>query len=121
MTSASYYTTADLLLSLYDFSNLGNPTIEAMLLGTPLLAYDTGGTTDLVHHGVNGVLTRAPDDVSALADVVQSLLADRAELQRLGSSARRWAAENLMSWDERIAMEADALDRLIDEHSTQTG
>lgn len=118
---ASYYTTADLLLSLYDFSNLGNPTIEAMLLGTPLLAYDTGGTTDLVHHGVNGMLTQAPDDVSALADEVQSLLADRAELHRLGSSARRWAAENLMSWDERIAMEADALDRLIDEHGTQTG
>lgn len=118
---ASYYATADLLLSLYDFSNLSNPVIEAMLLGTPLLAYDIGGTADLVHDGVNGVLTATPDDTPALADTVQSLLTDEARLRQLGSSARRWAQENLMSWDERIAMEADALDSLIGQHDGHKG
>lgn len=111
----SYYTSADLLLSLYDFSNLSNPVIEAMLLGTPLIAYDVGGTADLVHDGVNGLLTSSPDDTAALASMVEDLLADPAHRSGLGASARAWAAENIMDWEQRIAMEADALDKLMDE------
>ncbi len=71
---ASYYTSADLLLSLYDYSNLGNPAIEAMLLGVPVVAYDVGGTRDLVIDGVNGILVAEPDNASALADTVGALL-----------------------------------------------
>lgn len=112
---ASYYRSADLLLSLYDFSNLGNPAIEAMLLGTPLLAYDVGGTTDLVRDGENGVLTARPDDAAHLADTVETMLGDAEGLKALGESASRWAAENLWSWERRIDAEANELDRLVDE------
>jgi glycosyltransferase involved in cell wall biosynthesis len=114
---ASLYRSADLLLSLYDYSNLGNPTIEAMALGLPVLALDVGGTGDLVRDGVNGVLVSDADDPAALADRVETLLADRVALRELGDTAAEWARENLWSWDERVRTEADALDALIDEHA----
>ncbi len=112
---ASYYSTADLLLSLYDFSNLGNPVIEAMLLGRPLIAYDAGGTRDLVIDGVNGLLVSRPDDAEGMATVVEALLADPEARDALGESAAQWAANNLWTWEERIATEAAELDRLMDE------
>ena len=110
---ASYYDSADAVLSLYDSSNLGNPSIEAMLLGRPLVAYDVGGTTDLVVDGVNGILVRDPDDASALADTVGALLGDEARRHELGASAAAWATENLWSWDDRMAAEIADLDALM--------
>lgn len=111
---ASLYRSADLLLSLYDYSNLGNPVIESMLLGLPVLALDVGGTGDLVKDGVNGVLVSDADDPAALADRVGALLADGAALKALGASAAEWTRANLWSWEERMRAEADALDAVID-------
>jgi glycosyltransferase involved in cell wall biosynthesis len=112
---ASLYRSADLFLSLYDYSNLGNPTIESMVLGVPVLALDVGGTGDLVKDGVNGFLVPDADDPVALADKVAGLLGDRTALKGFGRSAAEWARKNVWSWDERMRTEADELDRLIDE------
>lgn len=109
---ANYYRAADMLLSLYDFSNLANPVIEAMLLGTPVLALGVGGTDHLVHDGVNGILLPSAGPEALLAEV-KSRLADPESLSRLGRSAESWAAENLWSWDERTAVEMDAIERLL--------
>ena len=111
---ASFYASADLLLSLYDYSNLGNPSIEAMLLGTPLLAYDVGGTRDLVIDEVNGVLVSDPDDAAELANTAAALLADDGRRRALGSSAAAWAEKNLWDWDQRMAAELGELDGLMD-------
>jgi glycosyltransferase involved in cell wall biosynthesis len=110
---ASLYHSADLLLSLYDYSNLANPVIESMLSGLPVIALDVGGTSDLVKDGVNGMLVSDADDPAALADRIGALLEDRAGLEALGVSAAEWTRENLWSWDERIRAEANALDAVI--------
>jgi len=110
---AAFYRAASLLLSLYDYSNLGNPAFEAMLLGTPLLALDVGGTDHLVHDGENGLLVQQADDPKALADVVERLLADPAGLRALGRRAAEWAAANLWDWDARMNAEFAAIDDLL--------
>jgi glycosyltransferase involved in cell wall biosynthesis len=110
----SYYTSADVMLSLYDYSNLANPVIEAMVLGRPLIALDTGGTGDLVADGINGRLVPVAEE-GWVAQIAAELLEDTASAQRLGDSAAAWARENLLSWDERLDMEIDALEGLMDE------
>lgn len=110
---ASYYRSADLVLSLYDFSNLANPVIEAMVLGAPVLAYEVGGTSELVKDGVNGLLTPDADDAVGLAGLLGRLLQDEEGLRRLGASARTWALDNVWTWQERMQVEADDLDSLI--------
>jgi glycosyltransferase involved in cell wall biosynthesis len=109
---AGYYRAASMLLSLYDYSNLANPVIEAMLLGCPVLALDVGGTDHLVQDGVNGVLLSDPDPV-AIADQVAARLADGAGLRDLGQRASVWANENLWTWDERMAAEIERIDALM--------
>jgi glycosyltransferase involved in cell wall biosynthesis len=115
---ASYYGAADLLVSLYDHSNLANPVMESMRAGLPVLALDVGGTSTVVKDGTNGALVPDGEDAVAVAGRIAALLSDREALRALGGSARQWAEKNLWTWEKRIATEADELDALIDAHGT---
>src|SRR5947209_2361274 len=60
-------------------------------LPAPVVATRVGGTADLVHDGVNGLLV-APRDPAALAAAISRILADPATAARLSAAARRTAA-----------------------------
>ena len=62
-----------------------------MAAGLPVVATRVGGTADLVHDGVNGLLV-PPRDPAALAAAVSSILADPVAAARLSAAARRTAA-----------------------------
>jgi colanic acid/amylovoran biosynthesis glycosyltransferase len=67
----------------------GLPTalLEAMALGTPCVATAVAGVPEVVRHGETGLIVpeRDPD---ALADVLATLLDDRALRRRLAVNAR---------------------------------
>jgi glycosyltransferase involved in cell wall biosynthesis len=69
----------------------GLVVIEAMALGTPVVASDAGGPSETITHGVDGILVPA-GDISALAKALQLLAADPALRDKLARSARRAAA-----------------------------
>ena len=95
---------ADLFLSLYDFSNCGNPLFEALLCGRPIVTLANGATPEVITDGVNGRLVE-PDDTIALEQAVCALIEDDHARERLSAGARAWARANLTSWDERLARE----------------
>ena len=53
----------------------GRSLIEAMLLGTPLIAADSGGNPEIIRHGETGYLV-PPDDPDAFAERTLALLED---------------------------------------------
>ena len=61
-----------------------------MAAGLPVVATRVGGTADLVHDGVNGLLV-APRDPAALAAAISRVLADPAAAAGLSAAARRTA------------------------------
>jgi glycosyltransferase involved in cell wall biosynthesis len=102
---------ADLFVSTSSLTNRALPTCEAMICGVPVLAYDTGDTATVVRPGRTGALV--PDgDVAALADAIHRLLGNEAERARMSEAARRLAREAFVSWERRIAMEMEIVDRL---------
>jgi phosphatidylinositol alpha-1,6-mannosyltransferase len=65
--------------------------LEAMAFGRPVVGASCGGTTDLIHDGVNGLLV-PPRDPERLVGALDHLLRDsglRAELGRRGSAIVR--------------------------------
>jgi glycosyltransferase involved in cell wall biosynthesis len=68
--------------------------IEAMSYGIPVVATPTGGTAELVLPG-SGLLV-PPANPAALADAIQSLLADAGLREQLGESGRQRV---LAGWD----------------------
>ena len=69
----------------YGPESLSRVLLEAAALGVPIAAMDTGGTRDIVSHGVTGLLSATPE---ALGDDVARLVADRALAGRLAAGAR---------------------------------
>ena len=68
--------------------SLSRVLIEASALGVPIAAMNTGGTPDIVQHGVTGLLSSTPE---ALADDLGRLVADPGLRARLGGAAREHA------------------------------
>jgi glycosyltransferase involved in cell wall biosynthesis len=66
---------------------LGLVAVESQLCGTPVIAYRSGGLTDVVNPQAGGVLV-PPGNTRALADAMRAQMADPARVEALGAAAR---------------------------------
>jgi glycosyltransferase involved in cell wall biosynthesis len=103
-----YYALFDALV--LSSGNEGTPAvaIEALAAGTPVVATDVGGVSDVVSDGVDGLLV-AEGDPGALADALERLARDPELTRRLGAagSARVTSRYRI----ERLVDDVDALYR----------
>ena len=113
-----YIRMADVVLVCSRWEAFGRATVEAMLLGKPIIATaNSGGTAELIHDGETGLLYEAGNHVE-LADKIQYLYQRREEGARLGTAARVWAAGRFTQ--QRYAREVLNLlsEALTKEHAT---
>ena len=83
-----------------------NVVLEAMAVGKPVIATDTGGSKDIIDNGINGVLVEAGNS-DALAEAILRLLENSEQRQRLGESARekikeRFSIDKMVSKTEQV-------------------
>lgn len=67
--------------------------MEAMAMEVPIVVTDVGGTSELVDHGVNGILVQPEDPIGMTAAIAQVLQNPELAL-RLSQASRRKIAEN---------------------------
>ncbi|MEO5678069.1 MAG: glycosyltransferase family 4 protein [Acidimicrobiales bacterium] len=79
--------------------------VEAMALGTPVVATSAGGPAEIIVDGESGLLV-APGDHAAMAAAIARLLDDRALRSRIGAAGR---ARSDRFGDQRMAAEMAAL------------
>lgn len=70
--------------------NSSNSIAEAMLVGTPIVASDVGGTNSLIKHNENGLLYQHNSEVM-LALLIEKIFNDKDLSQRLSNHARETA------------------------------
>lgn len=91
---------------LYDSNVLCNVTLESLSLGVPTIALNVGGTLDAIP---DNVLVKLPENSSEqyelIASAIERLLLDEQLRAKLRREAKRFATENLRSWDERADWE----------------
>jgi glycosyltransferase involved in cell wall biosynthesis len=68
---------------------------EAAASGIPAVVSDVGGTRDMVMDGVTGRLLPVHAPPARWAEIIRSLLSDRATLEAMGHAARRAAEQRL--------------------------
>ena len=68
------------------WENFPHTVVEALTVGTPVLAMEAGGVSEVVHDGVNGLLVAA-GDTDALGEAVRRYFADDGLRERLRSAA----------------------------------
>lgn len=104
---AEAYASSDIFLYPSTTEGWGATCLEAQSAGLPVVATASSGIVEVVEHGVGGLLV-APHNVSALADAVESLVADRELRLQMGQRASRHA--------ERFSWEASG-DRMLCEYA----
>jgi D-inositol-3-phosphate glycosyltransferase len=88
----NYYAAAEMVVMPSHYESFGLVALEAMAMGTPVIASEVGGLAFLVRDDENGfhVPSRDPE---ALADRIYCLLTDEACRERLGRQARYYALQ----------------------------
>jgi glycosyltransferase involved in cell wall biosynthesis len=77
---------ADATILSSSWENFPHTVVEALAVGTPVLAMDAGGVAEVVRDGVNGLLVPA-GDTRALGDAVRRYFADATLRERLRAAA----------------------------------
>jgi len=87
------FAAAEALVISSDWENFPHTAVEALALGTPLIATAVGGVPEVVSDGVNGLLV-PPGDPDALAAAIERFLGS-AELRASLSDAAKGSVEHL--------------------------
>ncbi len=81
-----YYAAADCLVMPSHYESFGMVALEAMACGTPVIASDVGGLSQLVRHNRTGLRVPSKDPL-ALANAARALLSDEALRRAMGHRA----------------------------------
>ncbi|WP_019502681.1 glycosyltransferase family 4 protein [Pseudanabaena sp. PCC 6802] len=88
----NYFHNADVFVFPTLEDTWGVVTLEAMLLGKPILCSQGAGTSELVVHGENGYVF-APDDPDKLADLMQKFLNEPDLIPAMGERSKQIMAQ----------------------------
>lgn len=83
-----FYQACDIFVAPSRFESFGLILLEAMMFGKPVIGCRAGGMTEIVEHGVSGLLAE-PGDVGSLTSCLLQLLADPQLRARVGDAGRR--------------------------------
>jgi len=107
-----YMQLADIFLSFYDLSNVGNPLLEALCLGKPIITYDVGDTNKVIN-GRNGILLKdvSPKNIAKSIEKINNMQT----LEEISENAKTYADKNLYSWKKRMEIEIEEVNKLYKE------
>jgi trehalose synthase len=89
----------------------GLTVTEAMWKARPTVASAIGGIVDQITSGRDGVLLEDPTDLEGLGTVLDRLLADRQEAERLGRAAKQTVTSRFLG-DRHLLQYAELFERL---------
>ena len=114
-----YYAAADVFVLPTPYDAFGMVITEAMACGLPVVTTRLAGASELLEHGVHGLLVRSPNDVDALGRAMQALAVDATQRERMGLAAAelmrhhtwdRVAERTLSVYHEHLARRAERIE-----------
>jgi glycosyltransferase involved in cell wall biosynthesis len=89
---------ADFIVTPSVVENLPNTIIEALAMGKPIIAFDSGGIADAVQDGITGLLVKKRE-ADQLTKAINTFLASPDTLAKMSQNSRQLAEKN---FDEKI-------------------
>jgi glycosyltransferase involved in cell wall biosynthesis len=96
-----YYAAADAYVGPSLEDAFAQPPAEAMACGLPVITSRNNGGSEIISHGVDGLILEQPTDAEALAQLLRALIGDPDLRRRLGENAARTAQQ--YTWEHNAA------------------
>jgi len=111
-----YYAAADVYAgpSLEDTFSL--PPAEAMACGLPAITTRAAGVSEIIHHGVDGIILEDPTDAQTLSGWLARLLAEPDLRDRMGKAAAQTAVQ--YTWERNAEQLRELIDGLLGRSSS---
>ncbi len=108
------------LISMYTSSNVGNPLLESIRMGKPVVTLNNGDTATWITHQVNGLIYDVDDqkdlsdgDYLRIATDILETLKDPERYEQMVKHVKFTAQEKLWTWDARFEREITEVKNLI--------
>ncbi len=108
-----YFASSDVFLSLYDISNLGNPLLEAVWLGLPVVSIRNTGVETLIEDGKHGYLVELSDLEGGVSRSLRQLLNSEDSARQIRDNLRELRDMRLYSWEGRMMKEHQLILQLL--------
>ncbi|MCK4352703.1 glycosyltransferase family 4 protein [candidate division WOR-3 bacterium] len=105
-----YMNLANIFISLYELSNIGNPLLEAMVCGRCIITLNKGDTFKIIKNKENGILLESKE-LKTLPQIIVNLLDDKKLQLKLGGNAKKYATQHFWDWQERMNTEVELVTR----------
>ncbi len=94
------YRASKVLILTSRYEGLPTTVLESLACGTPVIATDVGGMSEVIHHNNNGLLIQANSFLSSLEDIA-NLINDKSKLEKMGQNGRQFVIRNF-GWQKIV-------------------
>jgi len=106
-----YLSSSDVFAATSDISNLNRSVQEAMACEIPVVAFNSGGTGNLIKNNYNGISVENKN-IEKFAEAIVELYNNNEKRKILGKNAREFIIKN-RSWDARVKQELQVYKSLL--------
>jgi len=109
-----YLNFADIFISMYDLSNVGNPLLEAISANCCIFTLNNGDTGNWIKHKANGFIYEIDDNLfNNVARDIISYSKDNDLQKFIKKNVELTNKEKLWNWDERMKTEVECVTELL--------
>ncbi len=109
-----YLNIADLFISLYDGSNVGNPLLEAIRTHKIIFTLNNGDTSSWIKHKQNGFIFDVTENlINEIATELHNLLSGNIDKNKILKQIEITEKAKLWTWDERMKAEVECVENLL--------
>lgn len=109
-----YLNFADIFISTYDLSNVGNPLLEAIRAHKIIFTLNNGDTSSWIKHKINGFIYDVNTDLyKNMANDLLAIANDNNLRMNIISQIEKTEAQYLWDWNQRLNSEVDEVEKLL--------
>jgi glycosyltransferase involved in cell wall biosynthesis len=113
-----YLNLADVFISTYDLSNVGNPLLEAIRANKIIFTLNNGTTADWIQNNKNGFIYDVNKNVSGnIATDLNTVITDKTLQNEIIEAIKKTEKNKLWTWEQRFQAELDAVSELLQDEN----
>ncbi|MFZ3115585.1 MAG: glycosyltransferase [Syntrophales bacterium] len=108
-----YINSCDIFCSFYEYSNLCNPVLEALVCGRCIISVNDGSTKDILINNCNSILIEKENLENDIPLEIIRILEDDDLRTKIMDNVQAFSRKYLLPWPKRMDLETEEINKLL--------